>query len=82
MSRSLGTPAAVNAAVDYMQSKGLTETKFGNQFETTDRTLRNFLQKGKMRRANFEAMATTIGVTVEQLLRGELPPSIKRSTRQ
>lgn len=80
--RSIGTPEAVSAAIEYMQSKGLTETQFGNEFQTTDRTLRSFLQKGTMRRANFEAMATSIGITVEQLLIGELPPSIKRSTRR
>ena len=68
--RSLGSGAAVQAARDYMAARGLTATQFGNQFQTTDRTLRHFLKTGKMRRANFEAMAASIGVTVEQLLAG------------
>jgi hypothetical protein len=35
-----------------------------------------------MRRANFEAMAESMGVTADQLLRGELPSSIKRGARR
>lgn len=78
--RSVGSQAAVNAVHDYLAAKVLTLTKFGIQFETTDRTIRRFLRTGKMRRANFEAMATAIGITADQLLRGELPPSIQRRT--
>ncbi len=72
--QSIGTPEAVNAAMAYMGSKGLTETQFGNQFQSTDRTVRNFRKSGKMRRSTFEAVATSMGLTIEQLLRGELPP--------
>jgi len=78
--RSVGSQAAVNAVHDYLAATVLTLTKFGIQFETTDRTIRRFLRTGKMRRANFEAMATAIGITADQLLRGELPPSIQRRT--
>ena len=76
--QSIGTPEAVNAAMAYMGSKGLTETQFGNQFQSTDRTVRNFRKSGKMRRSTFEAMATSMGLTIEQLLRGELPQSDRR----
>ena len=76
--QSIGTPEAVNAAMAYMGSKGLTETQFGNQFQSTDRTVRNFRKTGKMRRSTFEAMATSMGLTIEQLLRGELPKSDRR----
>ena len=80
--RSIGSDAAVQAVQDYMAAKGLTETQFGNQFQTTDRTLRNFLKSGKLRRANFEAMAASIGVSVEQLLAGNLPSSVTRTARR
>jgi hypothetical protein len=76
--RSIGTPEAVNAAIAYMESKGLTETQFGNQFQSTDRTVRSFRRSGKMRRSTFEAMAKCMGLTIEQLLRGELPKSDRR----
>lgn len=76
--QSIGTPEAVNAAVAYMGSKGLTETQFGIQFQSTDRTVRNFRKSGKMRRSTFEAMAKSMGLTIEQLLRGELPPHSDR----
>jgi hypothetical protein len=73
--QSIGTPEAVRAAIAYMGSKGLTETQFGNQFLSTDRTVRSFRKSGKMRRSTFEAMAKSMGLTIEQLLRGELPQS-------
>lgn len=77
--RSAGSPEAVAAVRQYIKAKAMTLTTFGNQFGTTDRTIRRFLKEGKMRRANFEAMSNAIGVTADQLLRGELPVSIKRS---
>lgn len=79
--RSIGTPEAVNAAVEYMQSKGLTETQFGNQFQSTDRTVRSFRRTGKLRRSAFKAMAESMDLTIEELLRGKLPPSTRRSDR-
>lgn len=82
VARSVGTQAAVDAVLDYIAAKALTLTQFGNQFQTTDRTVRRFLQSGKMRRANFEAMAESMGVTADQLLRGELPASVKVPRRR
>lgn len=82
VARSVGTQAAVDAVHDYIAAKVLTLTQFGNQFQTTDRTVRRFLKSGKMRRATFEAMAASIGVAPEQLLKGELPASVKRTARR
>lgn len=82
MSRSLGTPEAVNVMTEYLQHTRLTDTQFGNQFNSTDRTVRNFRNTGKMRRSTFEEMAKSMGLTSEELLRGELPPSIKRPARR
>jgi hypothetical protein len=80
--RSIGSSAAVQAVRDYIAARGLTVTQFGIQFQTSDRTVRNFLKSGLLRRGNFEAMAAYIGVTVEQLLAGKLPPSITRPARR
>lgn len=80
--RSVGSPEAVAAVRQYIKAKAMTLTTFGNQFGTTDRTIRRFLREGKMRRANFEAMANAIGVTPDQLLRGELPVTNRLQTRR
>ena len=76
--RSIGSSEAVTAVIKYMESKGLTETQFGNQFQSTDRTVRSFRKSGKMRRSIFEAMAKSMGLTIEELLRGESPKSDRR----
>ena len=81
MSRSLGTPEAVQAVTQYLQHTQMTDTQFGNQFQTTDKTVRKFLNSGQMRRSNFEEMAKSMGLTIEQLLRGESLPSMKRPAR-
>jgi len=82
MSRSLGTPEAVQSVTQYLQHTQMTDTQFGNQFLTTDKTVRKFLNSGKMRRSNFEEMAKSVGLTSEELLRGELPSSMKRPARR
>jgi hypothetical protein len=82
MSRSVGTPAAVNVMNEYLQHRPLTDTQFGNQFNSTDRTVRKFRSTGKMRRSTFEEMAKSMGLTSDQLLRGELPPSMKLPARR
>ncbi|MGC8793979.1 MAG: hypothetical protein ACP5U2_11375 [Bryobacteraceae bacterium] len=71
--RSAGSPEAVRAVMTYMEDRGWGITQFATQAGTTDRTLRNFLKSGKMRRSTFEAMAERMGLSTEQLLRGELP---------
>jgi hypothetical protein len=82
MSRSLGSPEALKVMTEYLQHSGLTDTLFGNQFATTDKTVRNFRSSGKVRRSTFEAMAKSMGLTSEQLLRGESPPSMKQPGRR
>ena len=66
----------------YLQHTQMTDTQFGNQFQTTDKTVRKFLNSGQMRRSNFDEMAKSMGLTSEQLLRGELPPSMKQPARR
>jgi hypothetical protein len=79
MSRSLGTPEAVRSVTLHLQHTQMTDTQFGNQFQTTDKTVRKFLNSGKMRRSNFEEMAKSVGLTTEDLLRGALTPATKRT---
>lgn len=71
--RSIGSPEALKAVQKYMEERGWGITQFAGQVGTTDRTFRNFLKRGKMRRSSFETMAEQMGLSVEQLLRGELP---------
>lgn len=78
MSRTLGSPEALRVVTDYLDQTKLTDTQFGNQFDTTDRTVRSFRSTGEMRRSNFEAMAKSMGLTTEELLRGAAPPAMKR----
>jgi len=81
MSRTLGSPEALRVVADYLEETKLTDTQFGIQFDTTDRTIRSFRSTGEMRRSNFEAMAKSMGLTTEELLRGAPPPSTKRPAR-
>jgi len=76
--RTVGSPEAVEAIKSYIQAKVWDLTEFSVQAGVTDRTLRSFFETGKMQRGNFKTMAESIGVTPEQLLRGELPDTIKR----
>jgi hypothetical protein len=71
----------VAAVREYIAVRALTLTAFGNQFDTTDRTVRRFLKEGKMRRANFEAMAASMGLTAAELLQGLVPSVNPRKPR-
>jgi hypothetical protein len=79
--RSIGTMESVAAVREYIAVRALTLTAFGNQFDTTDRTVRRFLKEGKMRRANFEAMAASMGLTAAELLQGLVPSANPRKPR-
>ncbi len=71
--RSIGSSAAVQAVRVYMDVKGLDTTQFAIQAQTSDRTIRKFLKTGRLRRSTFDGVATAVGVTREQLLRGDIP---------
>ena len=76
--RTAGSPEAVEAVKAYLTAKVMDLTQFSIQSQMTDRTVRRFLEKGEVQRANFKTMAEGMGLTAEQLLRGELPASVKR----
>jgi hypothetical protein len=70
---TIGSAAAVQAVLKYIRAKGLDTTQFANQAQTTDRTIRRFLKRGLVRRSTFDLMAAGMGLSREELLRGELP---------
>jgi hypothetical protein len=76
--RSIGSEEAVQAVQAYMKARGWSVTVFATQCDMTDRAVHKFFRTHEIRRSLFEAMADHIGVTVEQLLRGELPPKYRR----
>lgn len=79
--RSVGGQEAVRALRDYLILKGLSQAEFSVQAGVDERTLRSFFKKGKMRRSSLDGVARAMGLTLEQLLRGELPASLNASRR-
>lgn len=77
--RGIGSPQAVEAVKAYLYRKGLSLTRFSAHAGSDERTIRRFLKRGSMQRSNFELMANAMGLTVEQLLAGELsvPPNLR-----
>ncbi len=68
---TINCPSAARRMEAYLQSKGMSQTAFANQVNTTDRTLRSFRKTGKVRRDIFEAIAKAMGTTTETLLKQE-----------
>ena len=60
--RSVGSPEAVAAVKEYILARGLSQTAFSIQAGVSERTLRNFLNKGTMRRSSLDGVATAMGV--------------------
>lgn len=69
--RSIGSPEAVQAVLNFIQLHVLDHDQFGGKFNTSGRAIRNFLSTGKIRRSNFRDMAAYLKLSVEELLRGE-----------
>lgn len=80
--RSVGSPEAVAAVKEYIQARGLSQTEFSIEAGVSERTLRSFLASGKMRRSSLDGVARAMDLTLEQLLRGELPASAKPPRRR
>jgi hypothetical protein len=77
--RSIGSPRAVAACQAYINAKGLTAAKFAKNCRTTDRTIRKFFKTGQVKKSVFQDIASSLGITTEQLSRGELADSEKHS---
>lgn len=80
--RSTGTAEAVNACKRYIETHGLTYTAFAEMVGISDKTLRNFFDTGKMRNTSFSEMAKRLGLTAEQLNRGESPTKRPRPAHE
>lgn len=70
--RKMGTPESVIAVENYMDREDLSQKEFVGDW-MSDRALREFLRTGKLKCALFHRMARRMGISPEQLLRGELP---------
>jgi len=69
LAATIECPSAARRMEAYMKSKGIGLTEFANQVGTTDRTLRVFRKKGKVRRDIFKAIAEAMGTSKEALLK-------------
>lgn len=54
--------------VDFMNANGLSQPKFADMANTTDRTIRSFGKTGKVRKDIFRDIAAAMDATVEDLL--------------
>ena len=68
---SVTSQIAASRMEAYIESKVMSQTSFANQIGTTDRTLRGFRKTGKVRRDIFDAIATGMGTTPEELVKPE-----------
>jgi hypothetical protein len=68
---TISSPIAAARMSDHLAKNQIGQTEFANRVGTTDRTLRNFRQKGKIRRDIFDKIATEMCLTREQLLEPE-----------
>jgi lambda repressor-like predicted transcriptional regulator len=80
--RSVGSPEAVAAVKEYILARGLSQTDFSIQAGVSERTLRSFLRDGTMRRSALEGVAKAMDLSLEQLLRGEIPASLRLPRRR
>jgi hypothetical protein len=71
---SIGTPQAVQAVQNYIHWKGLSRAQFASRCGTSAKTLGKFFNTRKVRISIFQDMAKTMGISPEQLLKGEVPP--------
>jgi hypothetical protein len=69
LTATIESPTAARRMEAYLTSNGIGQTEFANQVGTTDRTLRAFRKRGKVRRDIFEAIAEAMGTTKEALLK-------------
>jgi hypothetical protein len=67
-SSTVSSFAAAKRMQDYMDAQGLGQTAFAIMAETTDRTIRSFKAKGKVRKDVFGRIARAMGLTTAELL--------------
>jgi hypothetical protein len=68
VSASVHSPGAALKMEAYMKAKGLGQTEFAIQANTTDKTIRKFRQTGSIKRSILADIARAMGSTKEELL--------------
>jgi hypothetical protein len=68
MPTSVHSPSAAAKMTKFMDSKGLGQTEFAIQANTTDKTIRKFRQTGTIKRSILADIAKAMGTTKEDLL--------------
>ena len=66
---SIGTHAAAHRMEAYIESKGMDFTEFASLAGTTDRTIRKFRTKGRIKRSVFDGIAKAMKLTRDELLK-------------
>jgi len=65
------SPIAAQRLDAHLESKGISQTDFAREANTTDRTIRNFRKTGKVRRDIFATIAKAMGMSPKSLLAPE-----------
>ena len=52
-----------------MNARGLGQTEFAIQANTTDKTIRKFRQTGKVKKSILDGIASAMGISKQELLR-------------
>ena len=68
MPAAVHSPSAAAKMETFMDSKGLGQTEFAIQANTTDKTIRKFRQTGRIKRSLLADIAKAMGTTKEDLL--------------
>jgi hypothetical protein len=71
LASTMGCRAAVERMDAFLASRGLGLTEFATKVGTTDRTLRSFRKKARVRADIFKAIAAEMGLTAEQLVKSK-----------
>jgi len=69
MSATIHSPSAARKMETYMNARGLDQTEFAIQANTTDKTIRKFRQTGKVKRSILDGIATAMGISKQELLK-------------
>jgi hypothetical protein len=68
LSSLIHSPSAAQKMQDYMNRKGLNQTEFGIQAQTSDKTIRKFIKTGKVKRSILVGIAAAMRLSKEDLL--------------
>ena len=61
-------PGAAKKVKEFMDARGLTQTEFALQSNTSDKTIRKFFRTGQIKRSLVAGIASAMGITREELL--------------